>query len=55
MKTPKLLIDNLKDYIFIIFGLILYAVGFTAFILPHRIIIGGMAASHIYTSTSPRD
>ena len=43
MKTPKRLIDNLKDYIFIIFGLILYAVGFTAFILPHRIIIGGMA------------
>lgn len=35
--------SNLRDYIFIIFGLLLYSVGFTAFILPHQIVIGGLS------------
>ena len=34
---------NTKDYILIVFGLVLYAFGFTAFILPHKIVIGGLA------------
>lgn len=34
---------NLRDYILIIFGLLLYSVGFTAFILPHEIVIGGLS------------
>ncbi len=34
---------SISDYIIIIAGLILYAVGFTVFILPHQIVIGGMA------------
>lgn len=34
---------NLKDYLFIILGLILYGFGFTAFILPHEIVIGGLS------------
>ena len=33
----------LKDYIIIIFGLVLYGIGFTAFILPHKIVIGGLS------------
>ena len=37
------LFTNLKDYLFIILGLILYGVGFTAFILPHGIVIGGLS------------
>lgn len=37
------LMSNAKDYIMIVVGLIFYAVGFTAFILPHQIVIGGMA------------
>ena len=37
------LMSNAKDYIMIIVGLMLYAVGFSAFILPHGIVIGGMA------------
>lgn len=37
------LMHNAKDYIMIIVGLIFYAIGFTAFILPHGIVIGGMA------------
>lgn len=37
------LMSNTKDYICIILGLALYAIGFTAFILPHRIVIGGLA------------
>lgn len=32
-----------KDYIFIVLGLTLYSFGFTAFILPHKVVIGGMA------------
>lgn len=35
--------SNVRDYAFIIFGLLLYAVGFTAFILPHEIVIGGLS------------
>lgn len=34
---------NSKDYVMIIFGLLLYSIGFTAFILPHEVVIGGMA------------
>lgn len=32
-----------KDYLVIIFGLIIYGIGFTAFILPHEIVIGGLS------------
>lgn len=39
-----------KDYIMIVFGLTLYAFGFTAFILPEKVVIGGLTgvASLIY-------
>ena len=37
------IISNLRDYSAIIFGLLLYSVGFTAFILPHQIVIGGLS------------
>ncbi|MBD5205959.1 MAG: YitT family protein [Bacteroidales bacterium] len=37
------LLVNAKDYVFIVLGLSLYAVGFTACILPHEVVIGGMA------------
>lgn len=37
------LMSNTKDYVLIILGLALYAVGFSAFILPHRIVIGGLS------------
>ncbi len=32
-----------KDYVMIIIGLLLYSLGFTAFILPHEIVIGGLS------------
>lgn len=32
-----------KDYVMIVFGLMLYALGFTAFVLPHEIVIGGLS------------
>lgn len=32
-----------KDYFFIILGLTMYAFGFTAFILPQKVVMGGMA------------
>lgn len=34
---------NARDYFFIIIGLALYAFGFTAFILPYKVVMGGMA------------
>jgi uncharacterized membrane-anchored protein YitT (DUF2179 family) len=34
---------DLKDYVIIVLGMIIYAIGFTVFILPHKIVIGGMA------------
>ncbi len=34
---------TVRDYFMITFGLVLYAIGFTAFILPHSVVIGGMA------------
>lgn len=48
------LLVNAKDYVSIIFGLFLYALGFTACILPHEIVIGGMAgvATLIYFATN---
>lgn len=32
-----------KDYLMIIFGILLYAFGFTAFILPEKVVIGGLS------------
>lgn len=34
---------NAKDYVMILIGLMLYALGFTAFILPQEIVIGGLS------------
>lgn len=36
------LFHTAKDYVFIIFGIALYAFGFCAFILPHHVVMGGM-------------
>lgn len=36
------LMTNAKDYIMIVLGIVIYAIGFCAFILPHEIIIGGL-------------
>lgn len=35
--------SDARDYLIIILGIALYAIGFSAFILPHDIVIGGMA------------
>lgn len=35
--------NNAKDYAMITFALVFYATGFTAFILPHHVVIGGMS------------
>ena len=42
-KVVNSLMTSLKDYIIIIIGLMLYGIGFTAFILPHEIVIGGLS------------
>ncbi|MCH5215009.1 MAG: YitT family protein [Muribaculaceae bacterium] len=45
MKVPHYdsLMHSAKDYIVIVLGLLLYALGFTAFILPQGVVIGGVA------------
>jgi len=36
------LFNNAKDYVFIIIGVAIYAFGFCAFILPHKVVMGGL-------------
>ncbi|MDE5712139.1 MAG: YitT family protein, partial [Muribaculaceae bacterium] len=43
LKKYDSLMSDAKDYVMIVVGQILYAIGFCAFILPHHIVIGGMA------------
>lgn len=44
MSVSKLqLWRNTKDYIFITLGMAIYALGFCAFILPEKVVIGGLA------------
>ena len=41
-KFKKEILGSLKDYIMIVVGLTMYAFGYTAFILPEKVVIGGM-------------
>lgn len=45
MTKPKYdsLMSNAKDYTMILVGLMFYAIGFTAFILPNKVVIGGVS------------
>lgn len=36
-------LSGVRDYLYIVLGMIIYAIGFTVFILPHQIVIGGMS------------
>lgn len=42
-KFSKFTWMDLKDYMFIVLGLAMYSFAFSAFILPHKVVIGGMA------------
>jgi len=39
----KMIIKEVEDYVFITLGLILYAFGFTVFLMPYEIVTGGVA------------
>ena len=45
---------NMKDFMFIVLGILLYAIGYTAFILPERVVMGGVAglSALIYYATN---
>jgi uncharacterized membrane-anchored protein YitT (DUF2179 family) len=47
---------ELRDLLIIMLGMAIYAIGFTVFILPHQIVIGGMAgfSTLIYYATAQR-
>ncbi|WP_368494937.1 YitT family protein, partial [Paramuribaculum intestinale] len=34
---------SIRDYVFIVLGIFLYAFGFSAFIFPEKVVIGGLA------------
>lgn len=42
-STYSKLMTSAKDYAMILLGLFIYAIGFCAFILPHHVVVGGMA------------
>lgn len=43
-QTKKASFGNgLRDWAAIVTGIVIYAIGFTVFILPHHVVIGGMA------------
>ncbi|MCI7370351.1 YitT family protein [Prevotella sp.] len=44
----------MKDFMFIVLGILLYAIGYTAFILPERVVMGGVAglSALIYYATN---
>lgn len=42
VQTNSRILNGAKDYFFIAFGLLLYAVGFTALILPYEVVMGGL-------------
>ncbi len=46
----------MRDYLIIIAGMAIYAIGFTVFILPHEIVVGGMAgfSTLVYFATGQR-
>ncbi len=46
-------LTSIKDYVMIVIGILLYAIAFSAFILPHEIVMGGMTgfATLIYFAT----
>lgn len=52
-KFNRLTWMDARDYLFIILGIALYAFGFSALILPHKVVIGGMAGlgSVVYFAT----
>jgi uncharacterized membrane-anchored protein YitT (DUF2179 family) len=56
MTKKRRLMMEMRDYIIIIIGMAIYAVGFTVFILPHHIVIGGMAgfSSLIFYATAQK-
>lgn len=43
LKPTSKVWQNTQDYLMILVGLMIYAIGFCAFIIPHGIVIGGMA------------
>ncbi|MBR6962891.1 MAG: YitT family protein [Prevotella sp.] len=50
----KIILNEVRDYIFITLGLILYSFGFTFFLMPYEIVTGGVAgiAAIVYYATS---
>ena len=53
LSTRRSLFDRYKDIFFIVLGILSYSVGYTAFILPERVVMGGASgiAALIYYAT----
>ena len=49
----KIILNEIKDYFFIAFGLFLYTIAFTVFLMPYQIVAGGVTglSAIIYYAT----
>ena len=49
----KIILNEVKDYLFIAFGLLMYTIAFTVFLMPYQIVAGGVTglSAIIYYAT----
>ena len=49
----KMILNEVKDYLLITFGLLLYTISFTVFLMPYQIVAGGVTglSAIIYYAT----
>ena len=49
----KMILNEVRDYMFIAFGLLLYTIAFTVFLMPYQIVAGGVTglSAIIYYAT----
>ena len=52
-KAKSLMRNNSKDMVFLAFGILMYSIGYSAYILPEKVVMGGVAgaAALIYYAT----
>ena len=49
--SPNSIWLSTRDYVIIVLGLLIYAFGFCAFVLPEKVVIGGMwVSARLFTS-----
>ena len=56
IKNKEFILSEVKDYVFITLGLLLYSTAFTIFLMPYEIVTGGVTGmSAFIVNRSPED